>query len=235
MTITQSDEVLKSLQTIEALQEDIRDAGLRMLEAGGGALYTIDIVAIAALNRALSLTSSFGLLLERRNFVSAAVLLRVQLDNALRFSALWRVANPDEIARQIIKGTSVRDILDREGKKLTDRRLVELFEKDKSWVPEVYEKTSGFVHLSDAHVAHSMSGEPNDDGHVPFKISAEDEYLPDQTYHEAIGAFGASTDLFLELIENWTSSKGLRSSLATDATEVGHVNDADAIIPKRTT
>lgn len=235
MTTKQSDEVLASLRTVEDLQEQLRNASLRMLKAGGGALYAIDVVAIAALNRALSLTAAFGMLLEHRTFVSAAALLRLQLDNALRLSALWRVKDPDDVARQVIKGVPARTIAGRDGKKLTDRRLIELFEAEKDWVPAVYEKASGFVHLSDAHIAHAMSNAPNDDGGVPFKMSAEDQWLPDQTYHQAIAAFWASTDLFLELIENWTTANESRSSLATRASEIGHVKDPEAIIQPRTT
>jgi hypothetical protein len=227
-----SHEVRESLASLRQLRDQIRGAALRMLEAGGGALYSIDIVAIAALNRALSVSAGFESLLTARNFVSAAALLRMQLDTALRFSAFWRVTNPDEAARRIVRGVAVRDLRDRHGQRLTDRRLVELFEAEKDWVPEVYEKTSGFVHLSVAHVAHAMSAEPGEHGEMPFQIAESDDSLSDQTYHEAIAAFLAATDLFLELIENWAASKAARAGLTAGMETVGIVGDPAAVVPR---
>jgi hypothetical protein len=114
-----------------------------MVQAEDGALYTIDLVAVAALNRAAALTAAFGVLLEQRNHVSDAAILRIQLDKALQFSALWMVRETSEAATAILRGERVRDLTDREGKKLTDARLVELFALQKDWVPRFTKRLAG--------------------------------------------------------------------------------------------
>jgi hypothetical protein len=217
----QSQAVLDGLAGVHAQQDEIKQAALAMMGPRGTPFYTIDLVAIAALNRAAALTAAFGLLIERRNLVSAAAILRMQLDSALRFSALWRVVDPHAAASAILKGTRINRLKDRDGQKLTDARLQELMSTEKDWVPEVYEKTSGFVHFSDAHVASAIFPSPNDPDAFRFKVDAEDEDVPDQLYLEAISAFWASTDLFLEYVEGWTAQKNGRIGLAARAPEIG--------------
>jgi hypothetical protein len=223
-----SPSVLEALDSINNLQSEIQQVAVRMMAAADGALYTIDIVAIAALNRSYALTAAFGLLIERRNLVSAAGILRMQLDNALRFSALWHVPNADEAARQILRGVRVKNLKDRSGQRLTDAHLQELAKEDqelakedKDWVPEVYEKASGYIHLSTAHVASAIAPGEVDPDQFHFKVSAEDERVPDQTWLEAMAAFQASTDLFLQLIERWTEQKAKAQGLADSAERIG--------------
>jgi len=213
--------VLEALATIEDLQKEVQQVAVRMMAAADGALYTIDIVAIAALNRSYALTAAFGLLIERRNLVSAAGILRMQLDNALRFSALWHVPDPDEAARQILRGVRVKDLKDRSGQKLTDARLQDLAKEEGDWVPGVYKKASGYIHLSTAHIASAIAPGEMEEGQFQFKVSAEDDHVSDQTWLEAIPAFQASTDLFLGLIENWTGQKDQAQGLATSAERIG--------------
>jgi len=213
--------VLGALKGIERLQKEIQQVAVGMMSAADGAMYTVDIVAIAALNRASALTAALGVLIERRNLVSAAGILRMQLDNALRFSAIWHVADPHEASRQILRGVRVKDLKDKSGQKLTDARLQELAKQDSDWVPEVYEKASGYIHLSTAHVASAIVPGELEEGHFQFKVSAEDEYVTDQTWLDAIAAFFASTNLFLELIKKWTTQKGAGRGLAASAERVG--------------
>lgn len=227
----QSPAVLEGLAGVHAQQDEIKQAALAMMGPQGTPFYTIDLVAIAALNRATALTAAFGLLIERKNLVSAAAILRMQLDNALRFSALWRVDDPHSTASAILKGTRINRLQDRDGQRLTDSRLQELMSADKDWVPEVYEKASGFVHFSDAHVASAIFPSPDDPDEIRFKVDAEDEDVPDQLYLEAIAAFWASTDLFLEYIEGWTAQKHGRTGLAARAPEVGRAPVGGSKLP----
>ncbi|MGD9523166.1 MAG: hypothetical protein AB7N73_06810 [Gemmatimonadales bacterium] len=235
MMSTQSEAVVESLEYLEREEDRIRDAALAMLEAAEGALYPVDLVAIAALNRALDQSAAFRLLVSNRHFPSAAILLRTQLDSALRFSALWHVADPGQLARAIIKGEHVRRHKDRMGQLLTDARLVELQSGDRDWLREVYDKASGFVHLSSAHLAHAFAGPPGEDGRMPFKIGIGDEDLGDQVYLEAIAAFDAATDLLVELVENWTVLKATGGRTPMGGQPIGSAGAPHDVIRRRAT
>lgn len=222
--------VREGLALLESGEQKLREAALTMLRAHGGALYAVDLVAIAALRRSLSQSAAFRCLIERRMFPSAAILLRTQLDSALRFSAFWQVPDPESFARGIIRGEHVRDFKDSAGKKLTDRRLVELQAEDSDWVPEVYDRTSGFVHLSEAHVAHAFAAAPGDDGGMHFAIGIEDEDIDEATYVQAIAAFDAATDLFLEQVERWAREKNAGTGIASALKLAGQTHDPEAIV-----
>lgn len=80
----------------------------------------MDLLAVATLNRSLALLTGFSAMIEARNFVSAAPLIRLQLDNCLRFSACWLVSDPHDFAMKVLEGKQVRSLRDSNGNRLTD-------------------------------------------------------------------------------------------------------------------
>lgn len=79
----------------------------KMLHADGGAIFPLDILAVATLNRSVNLVAAFTSLVEARNFVVAAPLLRLQIDNCLRFYAAWIADNCHDFATKVMKGVAV--------------------------------------------------------------------------------------------------------------------------------
>jgi hypothetical protein len=198
--------VKEALAHLKTVEDEIIAAALDVTNVSGSALYLTDILAIASLNRAASLTRGFRDLLEARNFLAAAPLLRLALDNGLRLSAVWHVPDTSAFVREVLTGKSIRDCVDKEGKRLTVQRLIALAVDDADWLPEVYDKTSAYVHLSDAHIWNAF-GDTRPDGGIGFTVGSSEDYLQDQTYIEAIAAFGAATDHFLQHIERWVHEK----------------------------
>lgn len=114
--------------------------------------YTADLVMFGILNRNLGLLRAMPALVNERNIHALAPLLRVQLDGLLRLHAYRIVESIDDLARHVIGGNSLRKFKDRDGKKLTDRHLVDSLKTEIEWVEPVYETLSGWVHLSESHV-----------------------------------------------------------------------------------
>ncbi len=201
-----SPEVLALLQKLRGYKERHIELGKYMLspeEAPG--IFNLDLLASAVMNRSLNLLLGFCSLIEGRNFLAAAPLLRLQLDNALRFSAAWLVDDPHEFAWRVIQGTHVRNMLDRDGQKMHDGYLVGKLAEENPWVPEVYKQTSGYVHLSEKHVFNAVR--PEEDLRFLTKIAEGDEFLPDEIYKEAIFAFKAITDLLFQYVYGWGHTK----------------------------
>ncbi len=123
-----------------------------MLKADGGKMFSLDILASAAVKRSMSLCAGFSLLVRDKNYTCAASLLRLQLDSCLRFFAAFIVERPHDFAHAVLQGTPVRKIKDRTGQFMTDRYLVESLGKKYVWMPRVYDATSGFIHLSEKHI-----------------------------------------------------------------------------------
>jgi len=178
-----------------------------MFAAYNGAVYGLDMYAYGAIKRSIANCSAFRLLLNNRNIISAASILRLQLDNALRFYASFIVSKPHDFAMAVLGGTPVRDLKDRNGKKMRDQYLVDCLSKEYPWIPRVYKETSGYIHFSKKHIFNAISGVDDKDHSAKIEISAKDINLPDTIYIEAIDAFIASTNIFLRYLTGWIITK----------------------------
>src|ERR1039458_4375479 len=204
--------LLKDLRASEPLHLKV---GLRMMKAADGAVFPVDMLAWAALNRSANLVPAFASLIEARNLIAAAPLLRLQIDNCLRFHSVYIVGKPHDFAGAVLKGEQVRKMKDSKGKFMTDRHLVECVAKDFPWIPRVYEKTSGYVHLSDAPIASVFSETPReklDKGICEIAIGPGDKFTQPALYEEAVEAFIAATKALFHYLVGWVETKESKSN-----------------------
>ena len=198
--------VPEAIENLQKAKDNHLEIGRAILQAYGGAFYGLDFLAVASLNRSLCLLRAFSQLIEDRNMIAAAPLLRMQLDNALRFSAAWMVKEPHEFAIKVLQGVPIKKMKGTDGNFLTDRHLVQAMSAEYPWVENVYKNCSGYIHLSEKHIFNSMTlGE--EDRTVTLKISDRDDWLPDSTYLEAIAAFAESTKILLKFAHGWAFTK----------------------------
>jgi hypothetical protein len=171
---------------------------------GTGYEYKLDILALAVLDRSLALLRGFCDLVEGRNMIAAAPLLRCQLDNGLRFFASTLVDDPHALAGDIAKGTPVHKMKARNGHFMRDDYLKKQLTIEVPWVRALYDQASGYVHLSEQHIINTM-GIPDEAGETVIGITGYDGRVwTEQRYIEAIEAFDASTRLVLELVKMWS-------------------------------
>ena len=205
-----SESLEASLARLESLDEVHVELGRQMFDGFGGALYGMDLLAAGALNRSRAHIAGFRQLLAAKNLICTGALLRLQLDTALRFHAAFLVEQPHDFARAVLSGRRVRDLKDRDGRKMTDAYLVKKLGQEFDWVPRVYQRTSGYVHLSATHLMSAMGpteGADESDRSITIKIAAEDKPLPSWIYIEAADAFRAATDIFLRYVRGWMFTK----------------------------
>jgi len=189
--------------------QSMRDAHFAVAQPlmGKGYKYTLDIFALAVLDRSLSLLRGFCDLVAAKNMIAAAPLIRCQLDNGLRFFASTLVADPHDFAGKIAKGIGVRRIKDRNGNRMLDSYLVDKLTLQASWTKSLYDQASGYVHLSEQHIINT-TGIPDEEGNTIIKVTGYDGSVwTEQRYSEAIEAFGYSTKLVLELVEGWSQAR----------------------------
>ena len=146
-------------------------------------------------------------MIRQRNLTCAGALLRLQLDTALRLSAGFIVDDPHEFAIQVLDGHRIDRMKDRNGKVMTDRHLVNELAEDYPWVPSVYESTSGYVHMSRAHILNTLEVIDGDTGIIGIKMSSRDHNLPDDVYIEAAETFRSCTRILVRYIYGWIVSK----------------------------
>ena len=197
-----------SLDQLKAIEKKQLELAKKMLKAYNESLYNMDILVSAALNRSLSLSKGFRVLINEKNLICAGALLRLQIDTAIRIFAGTLVENSNKFVRDVSRGKHIRNLKDRDGNKMTDKYLVEKLSDEYPWLPTVYEKTSSYIHFSDTHIFSSMHTLKNEEKTISIKISSIDkEETPQELYIEAIQAFIASTKMLIRFIEGWIFTK----------------------------
>jgi hypothetical protein len=196
------EERTKQLRSIESEHTKLAE---KMLMAAEGSVYPMDILTAAVLKRSVSLLVGFCDLIEKRNFVAAAPLLRLQLDNVLRFQGAWLVRDPHQFAQDILAGKRVRDLRDRDGQKMTDAYLLQNVSKEYPDFNEAYDHLSGYVHLSDKHIFNVMK--LDNDRQFNMTIGPTDSYIEDETYLEALFGFFKVTGVLFRYVQGWIDAK----------------------------
>src|SRR6516162_1393286 len=96
---TRLEDLVNCLRESEGMHHGV---WMRMTGADNGAVYPVDLLANAVINRSINLLRGYCDLVEKRNFICAAALLRLQLDNCLRFSAVFLVSSCHDFATEVL-------------------------------------------------------------------------------------------------------------------------------------
>lgn len=204
-----SKQVEERLKHLERSHEAHVEVGGYMLRADDAAVFPVDLVAQAVLHRSMSLIRGFCDAIRSENFLCAAPLVRLQLDNLLRFYALTLVDRPHEVATRILAGKPVRTQLDRSGRKMTDRYLARKLAEELPWVERVYQETSGYVHLSEKHILNTIISVDDAARTVEHGMTGSDLAVPDSLRLEAVDAMVEITKQLLGYVHSWARTKDI--------------------------
>ncbi|HFG2066236.1 TPA: hypothetical protein ACGF3R_003427 [Vibrio cholerae] len=193
------------LEVIGELDKKLITTVGKITRASNGAMYKMDLFSSAVVNRSLELSKGFESMIKSELFLCAAPLLRLQLDNLLRYSALWLVENPDAVCLDVLGGKPIKKIKDKSGKKMTDAYLVSVLSKEIEWISSVYEKTCGYVHFSESHFHKTLLSAK--DGKIEVGIGDKAPPVPDSALEEACAAYQAITTELLRYLEGWLHTK----------------------------
>jgi hypothetical protein len=200
--------IFKGIEQLRDLRQEHHKLGLLMHQAAPH-VYGTDLLALAVLNRSVIVIEGFCTLLEAKNYLCAAPLVRFQLDSMLRFFATTLVDNSNDLSLTILRGTPVRNLQDRDGKYMTDHYLLKKIAALYVWAPRVYEHSSGFIHLSEKHILHTIRDAKEDgaDRTIKIAVTHDDEHIPVLVKLEAIECLYTETEAVLELVANWVDAK----------------------------
>lgn len=172
----------------------------------GRAFLGVDQMAWAVIDRSIALIDGFCILVEARNALSAIPLLRVQMDNVMRLSACWHVDDPHSVVGHLLKDMPLRKMRSRNKDQMDDAYLHKQLTKRYDWFSRVYERTSGFVHLSGSHIRFPIQ-EATEDGKMTIAIGNYERRWSDSDIEETIDAFAHTTHALLEFCEGWLVTK----------------------------
>ncbi|AMC34510.1 hypothetical protein [Janthinobacterium sp. B9-8] len=205
----QSPRVLQLLTEMEGDRKAMLKLGVAMTGGNNAQMLPFDFITFGAVKRNLSLTAAMRLLVESWNIVCARAVLRLHIDTSLRYSAAWMVDKPHDFATKILSGERIDLMKDKNGKRLTDARLVEVRSADYPWLPDVYANLSGYVHFSGSHVFDSIGPMNEETRSVSFEITDTDMKFPEASWIEILECFRHATEILANYLECYITTKQL--------------------------
>lgn len=194
----------REIELLEELDDQMLESGRYLMEKCQGSIFPCDALALTVLGRTFNLVHGFKVLITGYNYECAASLLRLSLDNILRFYGVTTCEDPHHIANEVLNGVSLRKLKHSSGDPMTDAFLVKLLGAHNPWLVEAYEILSGFIHLSDRHFQHMLlQSEVTEDGSRTFSVSDEDDYVPDEQKANLVRTFSVVTRGATQMIREW--------------------------------
>lgn len=196
----------------KSLRDEIMDVAAEILKADNGNIFPLDFFIIGIVKRSLLLWTGFDQLIRDGNFICAAPLIRLNLDNLLQLHASSIVSDPHNFSMKKIKGKQTSNFKDRNGNKMTDNYLARsLSEKDDfKWILNVYRETSGFVHFSDKHIFNSI--EKIDGNNISFVLSDKMD-ITEFAKSEAGQAMLEISKGILFYLKSWSNQKSRNNNM----------------------
>jgi len=137
-------------------------------QANNQTSYIIDSFAYSVINRTIQLTQGYITLVNTNNYICAIPLIRLQLDNALRFFAIFQVTDANDFFFYFMDAKPIFRYKSHTGEKLTDSYLAKKLDTISPGILRLYKEISDYIHLSSQHVHASKYFD--DDGEVRLKV-----------------------------------------------------------------
>lgn len=178
-----------------------------MRSVPSGYIYITDLIVEALLNRSLNLVDAIINLINQWNFISAAPLLRLQIDNLLKLIHLALNENREEICLKILKGIRFDKIKDTNGKFLKDIYLREQAKQLYPWLDKVYEETSKLIHFSEKHCYSTITSINNKNRTIEYFFGVGSPHWPKKEIENFLDALLCVNDELLKVIKGWVITK----------------------------
>lgn len=178
---------------------DLRRAEVRIVVPFMNGDFTQwDLYLALSSEYAIRLIDGFIPMIESRNLVCVAQLLRAQVGVCLRTFALFVAEDQDGFLERAFLDGRIDKLNDRHGRRMTDARLQSLMKPFDEQIMDVYNATSGFVHFSTS-VLPSMATYM-DDWMVDFNFGEDPNERNNEPLIECGGAFCHYVDLHLQML-----------------------------------
>ncbi len=207
-----SPKTLRSIDRLKKLRSEFPSLGIQIMHAGNKAVYPMDMVIIGIMKRCLSTSSALELLVLSWNMTCARAVLRMHLDTVLRFSAFCLSDDPQSMAGEVIAGSKISKMKDRDGRKMTDSYLTQKLGESFDWVPRVYKYTSGYIHFSERHLFDPVWNIDDKKRIVNFAVNEYDYKFSEFSWVELVDCATDCLLIIKTLLESYAKSKTLMAS-----------------------
>lgn len=149
--LVDEDKLERCLVRIDSLQYEFLDSAHRIMKAGKSSIHKLDFFALSIINRAISLNKGFKTLMETENTLSAVGLLRLQLDNLIRYNAIIVCEKPFELMEHILDNKSIHEYREN-NKAFSDNFLAKRLNERFPNSLKLYKYLCNYIHYGYTHV-----------------------------------------------------------------------------------
>ncbi|RLJ79978.1 hypothetical protein [Pedobacter alluvionis] len=165
----------------------------------------VDIIALSIINRTIAIVEGFRTLINNNNTYSALHLIRIQIDNLIRYFSIL-IAEDDNYIDYILNGNQINKFKDKNGKIFSDRYLVDKIEKSYQGVNPLYLKYCGHIHFGIEHIERIKMSSDNLEALYTVVVGDLENYSNEEK-NEYIIDFTAVSLKILEIIGDWLKTK----------------------------
>lgn len=215
--MTNEEYLVQVSSRIDKLQ-DLRKKALVLVQGIiGETLLQEDFFFSASTDRCIHLMDGFIYMLNARNLTCAGVLLRMQMDNCMRTYAAFIAENKDEVVQCVINGNPIKNLKDKNGKKMLDGHLKDEISKLDPLFAQVYDQASGYVHLSEK--AFFRTVEKCEDGKIDLSFGTPLPEKRNEPLLESADAYIHFVELHFKMLQAVADSKQRYDSIQKDIPE----------------
>lgn len=200
-----NDDLTTMLNAIDTMEKSFIIEAKKYLSIGE--THTFDFFCNAIVNRGIALCNGFKILALSNNYIAAVPMIRLQIDNCLRFYAGTLVQDFKPFFWAYLKGEKISNMTDIDGKKMSDSYLAKKLDEDVfPGIHNLYVNASGYVHLSNEHTFLHTKIVPEQVGVIGTKIGHYDFFSTPKKVDFAYNMLKTS-EFLLSLVTSWTSKK----------------------------
>jgi hypothetical protein len=193
----------EGVEILSAMEDEHRRLYNRAVVRVHDPIHPIDHVIATVVKRSIANTKAFLLLMDSGNEFAAMPLIRMQLDSVLRISAFRLVDEPYALAKHMIEGEVFHKYKNPTRKvDLHDGALRTPLEAKHEYINDLYETTSGYVHLSRHHLIRVVKDWDNlnrgEDDRIEFGPAEELPPWKQSDKREAMVFFCVATRFLLD-------------------------------------
>lgn len=174
-------------------------------------METFDFLLIGALNRTVNISKAYTTLIRDNNFISAAPLVRINIDTLLRlYASIISEFDRNTFASKVMGGELIKKMkLNGTKKDLRDDTLyIELSKiEDMEWVADIYKAGSSFIHLEKSHIFSSMKIADDKERIVNMTIGFHDAFIPENEKFGSAVWMNKIIDSIVQQAQIWMHEK----------------------------
>lgn len=171
----------------------------------GESLFKEDLYFVATLNRFVTLTDGFKVLITNRNLTCCGALLRLLLDNCMRLYGLSIAADMNEAIDTVISGGRFDKLKDKSGKQMRDGYLKKQIANYDAKFETVYDSTSGYIHFSEKGFFQSVRAKEDNQISLQISTNLNEEFNP--LLIEGAEAYTHFSRFFLKMFDSIIQNK----------------------------